>query len=381
MRRPWLVGLCCALAGLGWQLATVHFNYGGNQTALFSTGSQFPPPAALAGEHIYIFPNSPGYDGQFYHYVAHDPMGRNQSLRNSVDASYRYQRILLPALAWLLALGRTGWIDVSYVLSNLVFLFLGARWLAQILASLGIHPAYAVLYILVPASVIALDRLTVDLAFTSLALGFLRYAGSQSRWKLYIVLVAAALCRESGLVLALAASLPPLMGRRYRESLLWMSSLIPAAAWYALVSWRFGPSLGVPSLSLLGMIESVLKPAIYPWPPALAAGVYLLDYLQIGGQLAAILLALRHFPAGLRDPVRTACILWALAGLVLPRNVWVDCYASARVFSPLLLFQFLQSFSENQPIARFPLLLASPRIWLQVSPQALGIVRGLVAGL
>jgi len=378
MRKPWLVGLCCAVAGLAWQVATVHFNYGGHLTALFSTGSQFPPPAALAGEHIYIFQDSQGYDGQFYHYVAHDPLARNQSLRASIDANYRYQRILLPALAWLLALGRPGWIDVSYVLCNLVFLFLGARWLAQILAGLGIHPAYAVLYVLVPASVIALDRLTVDLAFTSLALGFLRYRGSQTRWKLYILLIAAALCRESGLVLALAASVPPLIGRRYRESMFWMSSLIPAAAWYAVVSWRFGPSLGIPSLNLLGVLESILNPAIYPWAPALAAGVHFLDFLQVVGQLGAILLALRRFRTAGRDPVRIACILWALVGLALPRDVWVDCYAGARVFSPLLLFEFLRSFPENQPVARLPLLLASPRIWLQVAPQALGIVRGML---
>jgi len=377
MRRPWLVGLVCALAGLGWQAATIHFNYGGHLTALFSTGSQFPPPAALAGEHIYVFANSPGYDGQFYHYVAHDPLGRNPSFRASIDTGYRYQRILVPALAWLLALGRPGWIDVSYVLSNLAFLFLGAWWLAQILADLGIHSGYAVLYVFVPASVIALDRMTVDLAFTSLALGFLRYAGSRARCQLYFVLVAAALCRESGLVLALAASAPPLIGRRYRESMLWMSSLIPAAAWYGFVSWKFGPSLRFPSPSLVGVLESILKPVIYPWSPALSAGVHLLDYLQIGGQLAAILLALRHFRTAGRDPVRMACILWALAGMVLPRSVWVDSYASARVFSPLLLFEFLRSFSDNQPMARLPLLLASPRIWLQVSPQALGIARGM----
>jgi hypothetical protein len=378
MRQPWLVGLCCALAGLVWQLATVHFNYGGNVTALFCTGSQFPPPAALAAEHIYTFPNSPGYDGQFYHYIAHDPWAQNPSLRASIDAGYRYQRILLPALAWLLALARTGWIDVAYVLCNLVFLFLGSRWLAQILAALGIHPAYAILYVLVPASLISLDRLTVDLAFTSLAVGFLRYAGSPTRWKLYLVLVAAALCRESGLVLALAASVPPLIGRRYRESWFWMSSLIPAAAWYALINWRFGPS-GVRSLSLLGVLESISRPVFYPWPPAFSTGVHLLDYLQIGGQLTAIVLALRHFPADFRDPARTACILWAAASLILPRSVWVDPYASARVFSPLLLFQFLRSFPENQRVARLPLLLASPRIWLQVAPQALGIVRGILA--
>jgi hypothetical protein len=380
MRQPWLVGLCCALAGLSWQLATVHFNYRGNLTALFCTGSRWPTPTALAGEHIYVFPDSAGYDGQFYHYIAHDPLARNQSLRTSVDAGYRYQRILLPALAWLIALGRQDLVDVAYVACNLIFLFLGARWLAQILAAFGVHPGLAVLYVLVPASVIALDRLTVDLAFTSLSLGFLRYTDTGSRLKLYAVLVLAALCRESGVVLALAAVLPPLIERRYRESLLWICSLIPAAAWYSVLGWRFGPGrLGVEALSPFGWMESIFQPATYPWPPALSAGVHLLDFLQIGGQLAGIVIALRYFPAGFRDPVRSACILWAVAGLALSRTVWVDCYASARVFSPLLLFEFLKSFPENRPMARLPLLAASPRIWLQVAPQALAIVGRILA--
>ena len=47
-------------------------------------------------------------------------------------------------------------------------------------------------------------------------------------------------------------------------------------------------------------------------------------------------------------------------------------------FSPLMLFEFLRSFPENRPVSRLPLLLASPRIWIQVSPQALGIVRGVL---
>jgi len=49
-------------------------NYAGNWIALFGTGSASPPPRALAGEHIYVFPNNTGYDGQFYRYVAHDPL-------------------------------------------------------------------------------------------------------------------------------------------------------------------------------------------------------------------------------------------------------------------------------------------------------------------
>jgi hypothetical protein len=125
--------LLCALLGFSWQCLTVHFNYGGNFTALFCTGSRFPTPPELAGERIYVFPNSGGYDGQSYHYVAHDPLCRTGIGRAVPDPQFRFPRILLPGLAHLVALGRPQWIDASYFACNLLFLYLGAWWLAQLL--------------------------------------------------------------------------------------------------------------------------------------------------------------------------------------------------------------------------------------------------------
>jgi hypothetical protein len=95
--------LVCVCIGLAWQVLTVHYNYGGNWTGLFITGSQFPIPPSLASENLYVFPNSTGYDGQMYHYVAHDPL-MQKGFGDFVDnARLRYRRILLPALAFILA--------------------------------------------------------------------------------------------------------------------------------------------------------------------------------------------------------------------------------------------------------------------------------------
>src|SRR5437016_405076 len=115
--RCLVVALVCTL-GLGvWQALTVHFSYGGNWTALYCTGALFKPaPAALQSENIYLFPNSSGYDGQMYHYIAHDPF-LSRGFSANIDAPrIRYRRILVPALAFLLALGRDGAIDIAYLL-------------------------------------------------------------------------------------------------------------------------------------------------------------------------------------------------------------------------------------------------------------------------
>jgi hypothetical protein len=95
----------------GWQWATVTANYGGNWTALFCTGAVQQHPPLAASERVYLFANSTGYDGQFYHYVAHDPMMRSDLKSYIDDPGLRYRRILIPLLAYGIATGRSQWVD------------------------------------------------------------------------------------------------------------------------------------------------------------------------------------------------------------------------------------------------------------------------------
>ena len=104
--------------------------------------------------------------------MAHDPFDRSAIGRAVPDPSLRYPRILLPGMAHLLAFGRPAWIDVAYLLCELIFLGLGAWWLAELLERAGMNPWFAVLYVTVPVAIVSLDRMLVDLAATSLALGF-----------------------------------------------------------------------------------------------------------------------------------------------------------------------------------------------------------------
>ena len=191
--------LCCAL-GWSWQWLTVHYNYGGNWTALFCHGSQVPLPAMLAGEHIYLFAGSGGYDGQSYHFVAHDPLARTDVGRAVPDPALRFPRILVPAMAHMLALGRAEWVDAAFEVCEMVFLGLGAWWLAQLLERRGLSAWFAVGYVAVPVVAVSLDRMLVDLPVTSLALGAAWYLEEES-WGLWAVMTLAAMCRETGLLL------------------------------------------------------------------------------------------------------------------------------------------------------------------------------------
>ena len=373
-RRCWLPALAAMALGLGWQLLTVHFNYGGNLTALFCTGSERPIPPALAPEHIYIFPDSPGYDGQAYHYMAHDPLDRN-GVGRFVDApTTRYRRILLPAMAYLLAFGQQTWIDRAYVACNLVFLFLGAWWLARILDRRRVNTWFATFYLLVPATLIALDRLTVDMALTSLVLGFAFYSSTTERLKLWMLLGLAPLCRDTGVILTIAWLVPLLAHRKFREAAWWTTALIPAAAWNLFVSLHMPSGTGLSLARILpfgGWIELWRHPPVYHLSAALTLAVRGLDWLQLLGFLLAFVVGLRRWREARTNSLAAVCVLWAVMGILLP-PFWQDDIYVSRLFSPLLILEFLDG-------QRAPMAMVVPRVGAQLGPQVLGVLRGLIA--
>ena len=75
-----------------------------------------------------------GYDGQFYAQLALDPLLQTEDLRVALDSpEYRGRRILFPAMAWVLGLGRPGLVLQVYSLLNvaswIVLACLLLRWL------------------------------------------------------------------------------------------------------------------------------------------------------------------------------------------------------------------------------------------------------------
>ncbi len=194
-------GALAAVLVLGWQFLTVRSNYGGHWTALFCTGARLPQPPGLACGAIYTFANSHGYDGQFYHYIAHDPFFQ-QGFSEYIDApALRCRRLLVPCLAWLLAAGRPRRIDAAYVAVVAGFVFLGSWWLARYALLGSAHAAWGLAFLLVPATLVSMDRLTVDVALAALTVAFVFYSRPGPSWKLYPVLALAPLARETGLLL------------------------------------------------------------------------------------------------------------------------------------------------------------------------------------
>ena len=112
------MAVLCVLAVFAWQALAVHYNYGGNWTGLYCIGSRFAQAPGLT-ERLWLFPDAYGYDGQFYHLIAHDPWQKRGFDRFVDNPRMRFRRILLPGLAHLSAGGRDRYVDAVALLSQL----------------------------------------------------------------------------------------------------------------------------------------------------------------------------------------------------------------------------------------------------------------------
>jgi len=373
-----------------WQFLTVHYNRAGNWNALFLTGQLLAVPPDLA-RGTYLFPGT-GFDGQMYRYVAHDPFLQRGYARYLDNPGERYRRILVPALAYFLAAGHQPLIDASYIAIVGLFVLLGAYWLSRWAVLVGAHPSWALAFLLIPATLISMDRMTVDVALAALTVAFAVYWKTGSWWKLFVVLLLACLVRETGLLLVAGVCLFDWINRRFARGALWASASLPMFAWYWFVSGKFHEKTryGAPTWFLKklapGLFHSVLQPPRYPLPATLEAIARVADVLALAAILFASILAIALFlRVRPRGPLAIAALLFAALVFALTSNqYWTDPYGYPRVFSPLLILIALPSITREAGtlspwwLTLVPALVIDLRVGMQFVWAISGAVRGLL---
>jgi len=118
------------------------------------------------------------------------------------------------------------------------------------------------------------------------------------------------------------------------------------------------------------MVQSVIDLPPYRFPPLITAGIRMFDALELAGIFLAMAVAFRGFREFGREPIATACFLWACFATAIPQGAFNDCYAEARLMAPLLFFLPLWKL---RPAWFAPMLLVAPRVWLELAPQVLGL--------
>ncbi|MFN7924293.1 MAG: hypothetical protein U0Q16_29595 [Bryobacteraceae bacterium] len=360
-----VLAVAAVAAVLLCQALLVRSQFEGHWNALFYTGDYYSVPDDLA-RSTYVHRGSTGYDAQFYRYLAHDPWISNYSTSYD-DARLRCRRILLPALAHALALGRRDWIDAAYIAVVALGLALGVYWSAMHVASFGAAPVWGLLFLAMPGPLTSITRLLLDGLATALFAGFIVAAESGSFASACIVACLAALNRETGLILVAALAGSELLQRRYRQAAIAAASAVPALCWFAYVAARTEPSragfvfdrpiygLALRLLSSLPLHPSSLFDAI-------ARSV---DAVSVLGLLATLAFGLFFATTAKRSPVSIAVFLFAALGLMLGHEAHLaEAIGFGRPVSPLFLYVFFQALRDARWPGVFSTLTLAPAVLL-----------------
>lgn len=239
LARPWALVLLLETVYLAVILAL----NGGDALAFVTLGECFS--ACQGADGTSCPAGSEGYDGQFAYYIARDPLGAPDCL----DApAYRLQRILLPALARVLSLGRAAPIPWALVAVNLAALVGGTAALEALLRAERASRWYALSYGLFAGVFMAVRLSTPEPLAYGLVLGALLAERRGRHGWAALALALAALTKETTLFFAAGLALWYTWERRWRD-LARLSVVVgaPFVAWQvALYAWlgRFGVGSG-----------------------------------------------------------------------------------------------------------------------------------------
>ena len=378
--RPTTIAAVAALVAVSWVVLNIAFQYSGNPTGLFYTGAKTPLPPGLPAAHTFRVNDDVGYDAQFYHLIAHDPLNRRGFLSYVDNARLRWRRIGVPGLAALLAGGSDRGVDYVYIAIELAFVFLGTLWLSRYVQSQSLHAAWGLTFLLIPAVAVSLDRLTIDLPLAAICIGLALYADApKPGWRVYAMLCAAPLIRETGIVVVAGWCVYRIVQRDARGAARGAVSAVPAVAWWLYVQSNTAPD-GTDWLSsypFSGIINRTLQgtgdPTSTPW--LRAANVF--EDVALAGMWLALILAFYLAWKRRWKFVEITAILFAAFTAALGRfDLWTSAYATGRTMSPLLILLALVAFQKRRVLYAFPLLFFVPRIALQYEAELRAMLRG-----
>lgn len=204
-----------------------------------------------------VLPDEVGVDGQQFYAIARDPWHPNDVAPSLDRPRYRYQRPLLPVLAWALHPSGGGpGLVVALVVVNLAGLLVGGLALGALGRRLKGPPWLALLYPVLPGALWALfDSVADGLAVSLALLTIVAVLGGRNRLA-WLAAVAAVLTKETTILVPLAL----VIARRRRSDLpVLLAPAVVLAAW-TLAVHVLVPAGGVqpelPVLPLTGFVDA-----------------------------------------------------------------------------------------------------------------------------
>jgi len=313
---------------LAGYLALVLVRYGGDPLAFARLGAGFTSGIPVDEQRL-------GYDGQFFYYIALDPTPAQAALHLDIPA-YRYQRILYPLLARLLALAQPAFIPWTLVMVNWVAQVVGTALLERGLVQKGVSRWYALTYGLWFGLVAAVRLdLAEPLCYALVVAAWWAYDRERRGWAA-VLLGLALFTKETAIFFLAAYLLAALFERRWSLALI---NLIPLGLYTLFQGWlylTFG-RLGLGSGGYMGTSFEII-PYMGLWRIALVRLPIFGLYLLLMG-LPVVLPSLWALAAATRRLLRRnfAPTIWALA-----LNAAIIPFTPFSTFlEPLGMFRFM----------------------------------------
>jgi hypothetical protein len=373
---PW-AAVGAVAAGYLVLLLLVLRAHGFQPSALAQVGDGFADPARVP-RNLVVWPNTNGYDGEFYYRLALDPFtDRVTDFGITFDnAAYRQQRIVYPLLAWALALGRPELVPLSLILVNWLGLCLlawvGWRY-ARTVEGTGL---WGLVFPFYPGFVYTLIRDMTEIWAIGLMLAGLLALRHARQVVAALLLTLAVLTRETTILVTGGAIAASLLGARTGEAGYprervaprWCLFLIPIAVytlWQLALYARWGQVPFLVASTSAGLPFSGFADAL-----ARNAGLATHEQWRWFGELlflAALSLAaawlLRSSAATLHE--KLCWLLYAALVSVLAGDIWHHDLGFLRATADFFVFGAIVILG-SRPRARFPLLGAS-LVWWVVS--------------
>lgn len=128
-----------------------------NFSGFACVGDKFQP-TQIVDNNIYILKNCMGYDGQFFYFICFDPFIKSNIYKYLDVPAYRYQRILYPLLAKIIALNNKTYFKYSLILVNIFSVIIGTYFIILLLKQYNLNLWFALCYGLISGFLICTFR-------------------------------------------------------------------------------------------------------------------------------------------------------------------------------------------------------------------------------
>lgn len=307
-----------------------------------------------------------GYDGQFAYYIA---LGGANAVPYIDGPTLRYQRILYPLTARVLAMGNADLVPWTLIAVNVGAHTVGAALFTYLLVTYGISPLAGLVYTFwVGAIFVVRFDLNELLCFALALAAVVTYHHNHYRWTI-VLLMLSTLTKELGMIFAAGIALHAFAQGQRRWAVLFVGSpLLLFLTWWGIMRVWFGtfptiyPSAKIHLIPLQGLFleENSVE--------------FILLAIWLGIPAVIFFIAALHYMWRNRSVPLSAALVLMAAGfvIVMPDVTWEDQVAAYRVGMPLVITGLLfvaQCYPRRWPwlaalwIPAVLVALITPTLW------------------